>query len=243
VRGRIHSIETCGTVDGPGVRVVVFLQGCALRCLYCHNPDTQNPGGGRELAAEELLEEIWKYRSFFQSSGGGVTFSGGEPLLQPAFVAELTEACRELGIHTALDTSGFASLESESVKRAVDASSLVLLDIKSFSPERFQEVTGQPLERTLAMARYLAERNHPVWIRYVLVPGLTDDPTHIEALARFLQPMKNVEKVQIMPFHKMGEYKWRELCMEYKLTDTPAATERDVNEAAEIFRRHGLVVE
>lgn len=241
--GRIHSIETCGTVDGPGVRFVVFMQGCALKCLYCHNPDSRAYTGGSEISAEELFEKIWSYKSFFKASGGGVTFSGGEPLLQSAFVAEMFEALREVGIHTALDTSGYASLEHNSVKQAVQNSSLVLLDIKSFSPSKYEKLTGVHLEPTLKMAEFLAQQNHPTWIRYVLVPGITDDQTDIKNLANYLRPMKNIEKVQVLPFHKMGEYKWKELGLDYELSNIQPPTQQVLQQTIEQFQQVGLVAE
>lgn len=241
--GRIHSIETCGTVDGPGVRFVVFMQGCALKCLYCHNPDSRNYTGGSEISAEDLFAKIWSYKSFFKSSGGGVTFSGGEPLLQPEFVAEMFTALKEAGIHRALDTSGYASLEHSSVRLALKESSLVLLDIKSFSPSTYKKLTGVQLEPTLKIAEYLAQENHPVWIRYVLVPGITDDKTDIKNLADYLRPMKNIEKIQILPFHKMGEYKWKELEFPYELANVEPPSIESIQQTSEIFQQAGFIVE
>jgi pyruvate formate lyase activating enzyme len=241
--GRIHSVETCGTVDGPGVRFVVFMQGCALKCLYCHNPDSRAYREGSEITAEDLFAKIWAYRSFFKASSGGVTFSGGEPLLQAGFVAEMLEALHSVGIHTALDTSGYPSLDLAPVKRAVDYASLVLLDIKHFSPEKYQRLTGVSLEPTLKMAQYLADKNHPTWIRYVLVPGFSDDLDDIKNLAQFLKPMTNIQKVQILPFHKMGEYKWKELGLNYELSATEPPTAELVQQVTEIFQEHNLKTE
>lgn len=241
VSGRIHSIETCGTVDGPGIRFIIFTQGCFLRCLYCHNPDTRNPHGGSEVTVDELISEIQKYRSYMRFSGGGVTISGGEPLMQPEFVKEIFRRCKELGIHTALDTSGFPSLtESKPVLEFVD---LVLLDIKSFNPQIYLQATGAAVEPTLEFARYLSEINKPTWIRFVLVPNLTDDPDNIERLAEFISQFKNVEKVELLPFHKMGEYKWEKLGYPYLLKDTQPPNFEQIQQAKDCFLRYGISVQ
>lgn len=239
--GYIHSIDTCGAVDGPGLRIVIFTAGCPLRCLYCCNPDCRYVENGKLTSVDELIEEIQKYRSYLQASNGGITVSGGEPLFQPEFVRELFRRCKALGIHTALDTSGFCDLEiAKSVLEFVD---LVLLDIKSFEPETYQTVTGVDLASTLALAKYLDEIHKPTWIRFVLVPGLTDAPANLEGLAQFLATLTNIEKVDILPFHKMGEYKWAELGYEYKLKDTPVPTTEQIQSAIAIFRSHGLTAE
>jgi pyruvate formate lyase activating enzyme len=238
IKGRIHSIETCGTVDGPGIRYVVFTQGCPLRCLSCHNPDCREPHEGKEVTVDELITDIQKYRSYMKSSGGGVTISGGEPLMQPEFVKEIFRRCREIGIHTALDTSGYVQLAT--AKPVIDHVDLVLLDIKSFDPHIYHQVTNVSLEPTLNFARYLSEIDKPVWIRFVLVPNLTDRPDNIQGLAEFISSLKNVEKVEILPFHKMGEYKWEQLGYEYKLRDTPAASPELVATAKEIFQSYGI---
>lgn len=239
--GYIHSMDTCGAADGPGLRVVIFTAGCPLRCLYCCNPDCRSLENGKLTSVDELIDEIQKYRSYLQASGGGVTVSGGEPLFQPGFVRELFRRCKALGIHTALDTSGFCDLEStKSVLEFVD---LVLLDIKSFEPETYRTVTGVELAPTLALAQYLSEIHKPTWIRFVLVPGLTDASSNIEGLATFLATLTNIEKVDLLPFHKMGEYKWAELGYEYTLKNTPIPTVEEVRSAIAIFQKHGLRVE
>lgn len=240
IKGRIHSMESCGTVDGPGIRFIVFTQGCPLRCQYCHNPDTWKMADGSEITVDELMDEIVKYRSYMKFSGGGVTVSGGEPLLQPGFVKELFRRCKDENIHTALDTSGYAKLEA--AKEVLEYTDLVLLDIKAYDPQLFEELTGVSNEPTLRLAQYLNEINKPTWIRYVLVPHLTDDPALIEGLAKFLKDFKNVERIEILPFHKMGEYKWEELGYEYKLWDTPSGTKEDVEKAAAIFEKYNLPV-
>ncbi len=243
VSANIHSIESCGTVDGPGIRYVFFLQGCPLRCLYCHNPDTRSIGNGKIITVQEAFHDILKYQSYFQYSGGGVTFSGGEPLLQPEFIFELSEALRHVDIHTALDTSGFPSLNHPPIKKAVDEVDLVLLSIKNFDPVVYHRLTHVNLTPTLEMAEYLAKENHPTWIRYVLVPHLTDNLHSIKDLAHFLSPMKNVKKVQILPFHKMGEFKWKQMAYQYELENTPPPTPELIQQVSQIFREQGLAVE
>lgn len=238
--GKIHSIETCGTVDGPGIRFIIFFQGCPLRCQYCHNPDTWNIENGKEITITELMGEIIKYKSYMRFSGGGITASGGEPLMQASFVAELFRACKRQGIHTALDTSGFVNLVV--AKEVLDYTDLVLLDIKSYHPQVYQDLTGVPLDPTLRFAEYLNTIQKPVWIRYVLVPNLTDDPVYLDQLASYLSNMKNVQKIEVLPFHKMGEYKWEELGYSYQLSHTPQASRKDVAAAEEIFARHGLCI-
>ena len=239
--GRIHSIETCGTVDGPGIRFVIFTQGCPLRCLYCHNPDCRHPMGGEEVTVEALIDQIQKYHSYMAFSGGGVTVTGGEPLMQPEFVREIFRRCRELGIHTALDTSGYVNLEV--AKSVLDVVDLVLLDIKSFDRETYRQVTSVSLEPTLNFARYLSDIEKNTWIRFVLVPNLTNATENVEGLAKFISRLKTVEKVEILPFHKMGEYKWQQLGYDYQLHNTPPASPEDVEKAREIFHKYKLPIE
>lgn len=231
--GKIHSIETCGTVDGPGIRVAVFLQGCPLRCQYCHNPDTWRLDEGKSYTVEEVVKEIIKYKSYMRFSGGGVTLTGGEPLMQPEFVKAVFEACREQGIHTALDTSG--ALFCDKSKEVLKETDLVLLDIKSFSPEKYQKVTGGKLAPTLKLLEYTKEKKIPVWVRYVLVPGLTDDLENIKAMANYLKNYSNVEKVEILPFHKMGEYKWKKRAESYALKEVKEPEEALVKKVKDLF--------
>ena len=240
-KGRIHSVETCGTVDGPGIRYVIFTQGCLLRCQYCHNPDSRDPFSGREITVDELINDIQHYQSYLQFSGGGVTISGGEPLLQPEFVREIFRRCQELGIHTALDTSGFPDFEAS--KPVLDYVDLVLLDIKSFNPDIYHQVTGVAIAPTLHFATYLSQIQKPTWIRFVLVPGLTDDPENVAQLAQFVSTLNSVEKVEILPFHKMGEYKWQELGLDYTLSDTQPPTPEHVETVKAQFMQYGLTVE
>ena len=236
--GKVHSVETCGTLDGPGLRYVIFLQGCPLRCQYCHNPDTWKLGDGRKATVNDLMEDINKYKSFMKFSGGGITVSGGEPLLQPSFVEELFKRCKEEGIHTTIDTSG--CIMNSETKKVMEYTDLVLLDIKSYNPAKYKEVTGVSVTPTLEFAKYLSSINKPMWVRYVLVPGLTDDLDEIEELALFLSKLTNIERVEILPFHKMGEYKWEELGYEYRLKNTEPPTDESVSKAKEIFRQYKL---
>ena len=216
--GKIHSIETCGTVDGPGIRFVLFMQGCPLRCLYCHNPDTWNINEGSEMSIDEVMTEIKKYKSFMDFSGGGITISGGEPMMQPEFVRELTRRCRENGIHTAIDTSG--AIFDENTINALEFTDLLLLDIKNFDKTFYKELTGGNLDTTLSLLQFASKKNIAVWIRYVLVPGLTDNFEYIEKLSDYLSRYSNIKKIEVIPFHKMGEYKWEGLELDYRLKET-----------------------
>lgn len=239
--GIIHSVESCGTVDGPGIRFVIFTQGCPLKCLYCHNPDCRHIENGKTVTVDELMSEIIKYRSYFKFSGGGVTITGGEPLMQPEFVTEIFKCCQQLGIHTALDTSGYVNVNlAKSVLEYVD---LVLLDIKSYNPEIYKKVTSVSLEPTLNFARYLKEINKPTWIRFVLVPDLTDPVDNITGLAQFVATMQNVEKVEVLPFHKMGEYKWEQLGYDYQLKNTQPPSDDLVQTVKNIFSNYDLIVQ
>ncbi len=230
--GRIHSIETFGTVDGPGIRFVVFTQGCPVRCLYCHNPDSRDAHGGKEVTVDYLIDQIKKCKSYIRK--GGVTVSGGEPLMQPEFTREIFARCHQIGLHTALDTSGYCDLEV--AKPVLAETDLVLLDIKSYIPELYYKVTGVSIEPTLTMARYLSDIGKPAWIRFVLVPDLTDRIDNINQLADFIATLKNVERLEVLPFHKMGEYKWEQLGLPYSLTDTTPASPELVQKTVIIFR-------
>ncbi len=217
--GRIHSIESFGTVDGPGIRFVVFTQGCPLRCLYCHNRDTWDEKGGKEVTVDEIIEELKGYIEFIKLSGGGITVTGGEPTLQTEFVTELFRRSRELGIHTTLDTSGFVDINT--VNELLKYTDLVLLDIKQAIPEKHKKLTGVGTEKIQAFAKYLSFKNIPVWIRYVLVPGYTDGDDDLRAASEFIRELKNVERIDVLPYHKMGEYKWEELGGRCALKEVP----------------------
>ncbi|BAQ62240.1 pyruvate formate-lyase activating enzyme [Geminocystis sp. NIES-3708] len=239
--GIIHSVESCGTVDGPGIRFVIFTQGCPLRCLYCHNPDCRHFEDGKIVTVDELITEIDKYRAYFESSGGGVTITGGEPLMQPDFVKAIFQNCKKINIHTTLDTSGYVNLNI--AKPILEYTDLVLLDIKSFDPNIYHKLTSVSLEPTLIFARYLAQINKPTWIRFVLVPNLTDPENNVRGLAQFIAPFKNIEKVEILPFHKMGEYKWEQLGYDYQLKDTQPPSPQLMNQVINIFKSYGLKVQ
>ncbi|HKL98469.1 MAG TPA: pyruvate formate-lyase-activating protein, partial [Mobilitalea sp.] len=216
--GRIHSLESLGTVDGPGIRFVVFMQGCPLRCQFCHNPDTWEVDKGKEYTPEQLFGEIIKYKSYMNFSGGGVTFTGGEPLLQAEFILEVSKLCKKEGISVAIDTSGF--VWNDTVREVLDYTDVVLLDIKNYDPIVYELVTGVELAPTLKLLDYLREKNIITWIRYVLVPQLTDNLDSIRKLSQHLEEYPNVAKIELLAFHKMGEYKWNELGLEYKLANT-----------------------
>lgn len=240
VAGHVHSVETVGTVDGPGVRYVVFTAGCPLRCVYCHSPDTRAARSEQLVTSIEVLEDVARYTPFLLRAHGGLTVSGGEPLAQPRFTRALLEGARDLGLHTALDTSGY--LGDRAPDALLDACDLVLLDVKSWDPDTYLAVTGVPIEPTIAFARRLAERGVTTWVRFVLVPGLTDAPDNVAGVADFAASLPNVARVDVLPFHKRGEYKWRALGLPYTLaaTEPPAADE--VEAARSIFRARGLVV-
>ncbi len=229
--GRIHSLETFGALDGPGLRFVVFMQGCPLRCIYCHNPDSWDVDSGRLMTADELLSEIVKYNSFIK--GGGVTFSGGEPLMQYRFVAEMLRRLRELSIHTALDTSGAVDIAKSGM--AIDLADLILLDIKSLDDGLNRYITGQSNRGALETLRYCEDTGKDVWIRHVLVPGITLVEWRLRRLADYLKKFKCIKKVELLPFHKMGEYKWQELDLEYKLTDTAAVEKSEAERMKLLF--------
>ena len=236
-RGRIHSIETLGTVDGPGIRTVIFFQGCPLRCRYCHNPDTWDLESGKDMTVEELMACIRRYTPYFAASNGGVTLSGGEPGLQPEFAAHLLEQLQGSGIHTALDTSGFLTSEAGIVLLA--HTDLVILDIKHMNPSRFFDLTGQKLDRTLAFAQQVTKQNIPLWVRQVLVPGWTDDPAQLQSLALFCNELDTLERLELLPYHRLGVHKWEMLGLPYTLQDTCPPKSEDLHKAAEIIRESG----
>jgi pyruvate formate lyase activating enzyme len=208
VIGHVHSVETCGTVDGPGIRFIIFLQGCLMRCKYCHNRDTWDLDGGKEMTVDELMTEILQYRHFMNASGGGITISGGEAMLQPEFVRAMFEACRLEGVHTCLDTNGFVRRIDETTKSVLNVADLVLLDIKQMDNKKHIDLTHVSNKYTLEFAKYLAEHDQPVYLRYVIVPGYTDAQEDVHALGKFIAPMKNIEKIEILPYHELGRHKW-----------------------------------
>jgi pyruvate formate lyase activating enzyme len=215
--GFLHSFTTGSTVDGPGVRVVAWTTGCMFRCLYCHNPDTWTMSNGIPVTIARATEELRKYRYGLKIMSGGLTISGGEPLMQHRFVVKLFRAARAMGIHTALDTNGYWG--ERLTDEELEDINLVLLDIKTWDPERHRGLTGNEVTPVLDFARRLAARNRPVWLRFVLVPGLTDDLEDIAQIARFTAGLGNVERADVLPFHQMGRFKWKELGMNYELQD------------------------
>ncbi len=236
----IHSVETCGALDGPGLRYVLFLRGCPFRCIFCHNPDTWTLSGATQKTASEVLEDILKYADFFRFSGGGVTLSGGEPLLQADFAAELFGLLRARGISTALDTCGYVDI-TDSVAECLRLTDLVMLDIKHLDRARHFEITGKPCDKVMRFLNYACENGNTVRIRIVVVPSLTDSPVYFEALAKYLTHYKNsIELVELLPYHDMGKAKWHALGLEYKLEDTPAPAEETLAKAEEIFGRYGF---
>src|SRR3954447_27066266 len=222
VTGRVHSWDLSTAVDGPGTRFVVFLSGCLMRCLYCANPDTWDRGGGSETTVEDVLQRIRRFSGALRVTGGGVTISGGEPLLQPAFTRALLTECHELGLHTALDTSGLLGQNADDAM--LDDVDLVLLDLKSFEPGLYKRLTAQRLGPTLRFAERLAEARRPTWVRFVLVPGVTDDAANVEGVAEFVAGLGNVERVDVLGYHRMGEQKYRDLGLAYPLDGVPPAT-------------------
>ena len=230
MKGRIHSMDTFGTVDGPGIRFVLFMQGCALRCQFCHNPDTWSMSGGTEVTVEEVLAEIEPYISYYQRSGGGITVTGGEPTLQAPFVARLFRECkRRWGLHTALDSSGFC--DPGRAVELLDATDLVLLDLKQMDAGRHKRLTGQRHDRIHRFARHLAEIGKPIWIRHVLIPGVTDDPKDLRLLGQFVSELGSVEKLELLPYHRMGVFKWQALGLDYPLEGVPEPEPEEVEQA------------
>jgi len=236
--GFLHSFTTGSTLDGPGVRVVAWTMGCQFRCLYCHNPDTWNLNKGIPVTLKRATEQLRKYRHGLATMGGGLTVSGGEPLMQDRFVVKLLAAARTMGVHTTLDTNGSLGYRlSDEELAAID---LVLLDIKCWDPQGHRNLTGMELDPVLEFARRLASRNRPVWLRYVLVPGLTDNSHDIAQLARFAAELRNVERVDILPFHQLGRFKWKELRLNYALEEVQPPTPEIIQMAREHFRAQGL---
>ena len=236
--GRVHSIESFGTVDGPGIRLVVFLQGCPMRCLYCHNPDTWNTHGGDETSVSEIISEYEKNRAFYQK--GGITVTGGEPLLQIDFVTALFREARERGIHTCIDTSGitFNEKNEECVRRfdeLMKYTDLVMLDIKHIDNEKHKTLTGASNENVLALARYLEKKKVPLWVRHVIVEGYTDDEACLTRLGEFIGGLSNLAALDVLPYHTLGVKKYEELGIEYPLFGIPPLKKEKAYEAKQII--------
>ena len=231
---KVHSIESFGTVDGPGIRFVLFLQGCHLQCKYCHNRDTWDMKGGEYKTLDDIFEKIKRYKNYMMLSGGGVTATGGEPLLQVKFLIELFKKLKAEGIHTCIDTSGIVAI-TDDVKEVLKYTDLVLLDIKHIDDEKCKKLVGVSNKRELEFAQYLSDNNIKIWIRQVLVPGYTDDEQDLLKLKKFIKSLKTVENVQILPYHNMGKYKWEKLGTKYELEDVRPANQNDVDRAKRIL--------
>ena len=231
---KIHSIESFGTVDGPGIRFVLFLQGCHLQCKYCHNRDTWDLKGGEYKSLDDIFDKIKRYKNYIMLSGGGVTVTGGEPLLQVKFLIELFKMLKTEGIHTCIDTSGIVAI-TEDIKELLKYTDLVLLDIKHIDDEKCKKLVGVSNKRELEFAQYLSDNNIKIWIRQVLVPGYTDDDDDLKKLKKFIKSLKTVENVQILPYHNMGKFKWEKLGSKYELEDVRPANQDDVERVKKIL--------
>jgi len=239
--GYYHSYEITGSVNGPGIRFTLYLSGCPLRCQYCQNPDMWTLRNGRRVTVGRMLDEVAKYASFIRTAHGGITVSGGEPMLQIRFLQALLRRCKQdLGLHTAVDTSGF--LGARASEDFLDLVDLFLLDIKAGDEELYHLVTSAELAPTLRFARRLSDRGNPMWLRYVLVPGLTDAADDVEKVARFTSTLAHVERVEVLPFHQLGASKWTDLQLPYQLADVPPASPELVHRVENQFRAHGLTV-
>jgi pyruvate formate lyase activating enzyme len=238
--GRVHSWELVTGLDGPGTRLTVFLSGCVLRCQYCHNPDTWRLSDGKLTTLDDLMDRITRRAAALKIMHGGVTLSGGEPLIQRPFVTNVLRRCKELGLHTALDTSGFLGMRAED--ELLDLVDLVLLDVKAGLPETYRTVTGRELAPTLRFGRRLRDRGTPIWIRYVLVPGLTDGEDDVRIVADYAASLGDVvERVEVLPFHQMGKNKWKALEIPYPLENTMPPSDESVTRVQETFRSRGLL--
>jgi pyruvate formate lyase activating enzyme len=236
--GFLHSEQTGSALDGPGLRTVFFLSGCVMRCQYCHNPDTWKLHAGRRVRALELVEEALKYEAFTRRAGGGVTLSGGEPLVQHAFAVKVLEGVHGRGLHTALDTNGY--LGARLTRDELSLIDLVLLDLKAWDPHLHRQMTRVARDPVLAFAERLASEGRPAWVRFVLVPGLTDAPENILLLARFCAALGNVQRVDVLPFHQLGRSKWQRLGLDYALERTSPAGPQAVQDVRAVFREAGL---
>ena len=229
---KVHSIESFGTVDGPGIRFVLFLQGCSLKCKYCHNRDTWDINGGEFKSLDEIFEKILRYKNYIFPKGG-VTITGGEPLLQYEFLIQLFKKLKKENIHTCIDTSGMVTI-NDKMKELIDLTDLFLLDIKHINPEKCKDLVGVSNKKELEFAKYLSDNGTHMWIRQVLIPGYTDDEHDLLKLKDFISTLKTVDKVEILPYHNMGKYKWEKLGFKYELEGVPEASNKDVERAKKI---------
>ena len=238
--GYVHSYETSSRYDGPGLRVVLFVSGCLLRCTYCHNPDTWHLKDGTYVSTQQVLDRLAGFAPALRALDGGLTISGGEPMVQLAFTRQILAGAKEMGLHTAIETSGY--LGDRVDDKYLASLDLVLLDIKSSNSETYRRVTGRDLAPTLRFAERLAEIGKPVWVRFTLVPGLTDGPANVDGIARFVAPMRNVEWVEVQPFHQLGAFKWKAMKLDYKCASTPTATSELVKRVIGQFHAAGCRV-
>ncbi len=233
MKGRIHSIESMGLVDGPGIRTVVFFQGCALRCSFCHNPDTWGVDEGNYFSSQELLDQLVKYKSYYKASGGGVTFSGGEPLLQSDFLIDILKKCRENGIHTTLDTAGCGHGKYEEILKEVD---LILFDIKHIDPIGYKSLTGRAIDESLKFLKIAQDLGKKMWIRQVIIPGINDNEEYIRGLADIIRKLNNIERVELLPYHKLGLMKYEALNLKYRLAGVPEMDKERAKYLEELLR-------
>lgn len=231
---KVHSTDSFGTVDGPGIRFLIFLQGCSLKCKYCHNRDTWDTQGGQYQSLDSIFNKIIKYKEYIMPNGGGVTVSGGEPLLQPKFLIELFTKLKKENIHTCIDTSGMIPLTDE-IKQVLSLTDLVLLDIKHIDPDKCKELVGFSNKLELEFAKYLSENGISMWIRQVIIPGVTNEVEDLLKLKEFLDSLKTVKKIELLPYHTLGKHKWKELGLKYDLENVPDATTDDINDAKKIL--------
>lgn len=241
MNGNIHSIETFGTVDGPGIRYVIFTQGCLLRCQFCHNADTWEIGSGKQMSVDEIMQDLTSYLPFIQSSGGGITVSGGEPLLQIPFLIELFKECKKRGIHTTIDSSGGcysnAPQFQAELHELLTYTDLILLDLKHINRKKHISLTGMGNDHILQFAQLLSDKQIPVWIRHVLVPTISDNDEDLHELSDFIATLQNVKKIEILPYHKLGVYKWEALGLEYPLADIEPPSQDRIKNAYEILSK------
>ena len=230
---KVHSIESFGTVDGPGIRFILFLQGCNLQCKYCHNRDTWDLNQGQYRSLEDIVKQVNKYKNYIMPDGG-VTVTGGEPLLQVKFLIEFFKELKKEGFHTCIDTSGMVGITND-IKELLTLTDLVLLDIKHIDEEKCKELVGFSNKNELAFAKYLSDNNIKMWIRQVLIPGYTDDEEDLLKLKDFIKSLKTVEKVELLPYHSMGKYKWNKLNVKYELESVPDATQKDIDRAKKLL--------
>lgn len=229
---KVHSIESFGTLDGPGIRFVIFLQGCSLKCKYCHNRDTWDINSGEYKSLDDIFEKILRYKNYIKN--GGVTCTGGEPLLQYEFLIELFKKLKEQGIHTCIDTSGMVSL-TDKIKELINLTDLFLMDIKHINPQKCKDLVGVSNEKELDFIKFLSDNGKPMWIRQVLIPGFTDDKQDLLDLKDFINSLKTVQKVEFLPYHTMGKYKWNDLGLKYELDEVREANNDDIKRAKEII--------